>query len=113
MPVLGGEIQLAILPGSVTGFIRLRTYSRSSNAGSHSDERCSNSDCEISAPECRNSGRRTRWQSGGIRPANSAQRNVMDQDVFVRGTCVVAVYPKSVEDRNIRNPRLTVWDNRT
>jgi hypothetical protein len=25
----------------------------------------------------------------------------------------VAVYPKSVEDRNIRNARLTEWDNRT
>ncbi|HEU0178639.1 MAG TPA: hypothetical protein VFV58_30615 [Blastocatellia bacterium] len=49
-PVLGGAIQLAILPGSVTGFIRLRTDSRSSNAGSQSDERRSNSDCEISAP---------------------------------------------------------------
>jgi len=43
--------------------------------------------------ECRNSGRRTRRQSEGIRSANSAPRNVTDQDMFVRGTCAVAVYP--------------------
>ena len=37
IPVAGGAIQLAILPGSITGCIRLRTYSRSSIVGSHSD----------------------------------------------------------------------------
>ena len=38
-PVAGGAIQLAIFPGSITGCIRLRTYSRSSIVGSHSDFR--------------------------------------------------------------------------
>ncbi len=36
MPAAGGAIQFAILPGSVTGCIRLRTYSRSAIVGSHS-----------------------------------------------------------------------------
>ena len=39
MPVVGGAIQFAIFPGSVTGCIRLRTYSRSSIVGNHSDFR--------------------------------------------------------------------------
>src|SRR5262249_1112963 len=43
--------------------------------------------------EGRKSGRRTRRQSESLRPANSAPRNVRDQDVFVRGACAVAVYP--------------------
>src|SRR5215475_5334355 len=38
MPVLGGVIQPAILPGSVTGTIKLRTHWRSSLDGSHSCE---------------------------------------------------------------------------
>ncbi len=37
IPVAGGAIQLAIFPGSMTGCIRLRTYSRSSIVGSQSD----------------------------------------------------------------------------
>src|SRR5262245_57033708 len=50
MPVAGGAIQLAILPTSVTGFIRLRTYSRSSIVGSHSDLRAANSSLLINFP---------------------------------------------------------------
>src|SRR6266404_6407744 len=55
MPVAGGAIQLAILPGSVTGCIKLRTYSRSSTLGSHSPLRRSNSSCEIRLPS------RSKW----------------------------------------------------
>src|SRR2546428_6895476 len=51
-PAAGAAIQLAILPGSVTGCIKLPTYSRSSIVGSHSDLRCSNSFFEIKVP-CR------------------------------------------------------------
>src|SRR5437660_8409702 len=50
IPAAGGAIQLAILPISVTGRIRLRTYSRSSVVGSHSDFFCSNSSCLIKLP---------------------------------------------------------------
>src|SRR5688500_10563060 len=50
IPAAGGAIQLAIFPGSVTGFMRLRTYSRSSMLGNHSDLRRSNSSGEIRLP---------------------------------------------------------------
>src|SRR5437016_11759638 len=50
IPVAGGAIQLAILPTSVTGCIRLRTYSRSSVVGSHSDLFGSNSAFVIRFP---------------------------------------------------------------
>src|SRR2546423_14937389 len=50
IPVAGGAIQLAILPGSVTGCIRLRTYSRSATLGNHSSLRFSNSASEINFP---------------------------------------------------------------
>src|SRR5207302_4429480 len=50
IPVAGGAIQLAILPGSVTAFIRLRTYSRSSTVGSQSVFRRSNSSFAIKFP---------------------------------------------------------------
>src|SRR2546423_14270830 len=43
MPAAGGAIQLAILPGSVTGRMRLRTYARSSSVGSNSARRPSHS----------------------------------------------------------------------
>src|ERR1041385_4291714 len=50
MPLVGGAIQFAILPTSVTGFIRLRTYSRSSLVGNHSDSFAANSSGEIKLP---------------------------------------------------------------
>src|SRR5262249_35755112 len=50
VPVAGGAIQFAIFPRSVTGVMRLRTYSRSCSVGNHSEIRRSNSSCEIRAP---------------------------------------------------------------
>src|SRR5204862_2997448 len=50
MPAAGAAIQLAILPGSNTGCIKLRTYSRSSIVGSHCGLCCSNSSREIKLP---------------------------------------------------------------
>src|SRR5207253_1044012 len=50
IPDACGAIQLAILPGSVTVFIRLRTYSRSSTVGSQSVFRRSNSSFVIKFP---------------------------------------------------------------
>src|SRR5712691_9424595 len=56
IPVDGGAIQLAILPGSVTAFIRLRTYSRSSTVGSQTVFRRSNSSFAIKFPA------RSKWR---------------------------------------------------
>src|SRR6476659_4408406 len=50
IPAAGGAIQFAIFPGSVTGCIKLRTYSRSLSVGIHSDLCFSNSSFEIRLP---------------------------------------------------------------
>src|SRR2546430_14099076 len=55
IPVAGGAIPFAIFPTSVTGFIKLRTYSRSSIVGNHSNFFASNSSVVIKFPS------RSKW----------------------------------------------------